>query len=223
MSPRPTTLAVSALVLWALVVVVPLGHLGLSLAGAVLAFAALPLAILVLMFALPGRAALSHAAFPLAFMPLFIAHPEVVGPRIYSGATGIVAFLAVVAAAVAYFIAATPRLPQSRARPEPLVMTAAVIALAPTFALALPALGADNAPWAGLTALLLGPLVAWWLVARRFAHEVALPALDPSLRTRALYHLRERARPRTSGLVLAVVFALIALALVLTWMLWSPR
>jgi len=158
-------------------------------------------------------------------VPLFIAHPEVVGPRIYGGTSGIVAFVAVVAAALAYFVAATPRLPASRPRPEPLVWVAAAIALAPTLALAVPALGTDGpgVSWAALTALLLGPLVAWWLVARRFAHGVALPSLDRSLRTRALYDLRERSRPRTSGLVVAVVFALVAAALFLFWLLWSPR
>lgn len=88
-------------------------------------------------------------------------------------------------------------------------------------ALAVPALASEGAPWAALAAI--GPLVAWWLVAGKLAAHVAGPGLDRALRMRAFYALRERSRPRTLVLALTAVFALLSLALVIFWTLWSPR
>lgn len=221
--PRSLPLIVSGLVFTTLCIGLPMLHLRLHPGGATLLLLALPPAVLVVMLFAPRLPALSHFAFPLAHLPALLAYPELTGPRVYAGATGLVAFLAVVASAAAYLVATTPRLPASRARPELLVTIGAALALAPLLALAAPALAADTATWASLTCLALGPLIAWWLVARGFVQQVALPAVDPALRTRAFYTLRERIRPRPMTFLFAAIMSALALGLLAFWYLWSPR
>ena len=221
--PRSLPLIVSGLVFTTLSIALPMLHLRVQPSGITLLFLALPPAVLVVMLLAPRSPALSHFAFPLAHLPMMLAHPELTGPRVYAGATGLVAFLAVVGAGAAYLVATTPRLTTSRARPELLVTLGALLALAPLLALAGPALAADTAPWASLTCLALGPLIAWWLVARGFVQQVALPAVDPALRARAFYLLRARVRPRPMTFVFAAIMSALALALLAFWYLWSPR
>ncbi len=221
--PRSLPLIVSGLVFTMLCVGLPMLHLHLRPGGATLLFLALPPGVLLVMLLAPRLPALSHFAFPLAHLPVLLAHPELTGPRVYAGPAGLVAFLAVVGAGTAYLVASTPRLAASRARPELLVVLGAVLAQAPLLALAVPALASDTAPWAALTCLAIGPVIAWWLVARGFVQQVALPAIDPAARTRAFYTLRDRIRPRPMTFVFAAIAAALTLGLIAFWYLWSPR
>jgi len=221
--PRSLPLIVSGLVFTTLCIALPMLHLHLRPTGGALLLLLIPPAVLVVMLLAPRLSALSHFAFPLAHLPILLAYPELTGPRVYGGATGLVAFLAVVAAGAAYLVATTPRLVASRARPEWLVVIGTLLALAPSIALTAPALVADTAPWASLTCLALAPLIAWWLVARGFLQHVALPAVDPATRTRAFYTLRERIRPRPATFVLAALASALTLGLLAFWYLWSPR
>lgn len=222
-SPRPLPLVVSGLVFTMLALGLPLLHLRSSPSGLQVALIALPIAVLVTVLLVPGRAALSHFAFPLAHVPLMAALPELTGDRIYGGASGLLAFVAVVCAGAAYLVAATPRLVTRRVRPELIAVVGLVVALAVLVAFVFGVHGAKNAPWPALTGLVIGPLVAWWLVAHGLARHVALPTLDRAVRTRDLYALRERSRPRLTTFVLAAVLAVVALALLAFFYLWSPR
>jgi len=221
--PRSLPLIVSGLVFTMLCVGLPMLHLHLHPGGVTLLFLTLPPAVLVVMLFAPRLPALSHFAFPLAHLPVLLVHPELTGPRVYAGPAGLVAFLAVVGAGTAYLVSTTPRLVASRARPELLVAVGAVLALAPLLALAVPALATDAAPWASLTCLAIGPVIAWWLVARGFVQQVGLPAVDPATRARSFYLLRDRIRPRPMTFVFAAIASALALGLIAFWYLWSPR
>jgi len=222
-TPRPLTVFVAGLVFTVLLLILPFAHLGLRLSALVVLLLAWPGAVLIALLGYARLPALTHLAFPLAHLPLLTTHPELAGPKIYGGPTGFIALLAVAAAGLAFFIATTPRLAPRRSRPEPLVLVGALLALAPTLALLAPALGTTETPWGALLCILLGPLVAWWLVARDLAQGVVLPSIDPALRMRSLYLLREQTRPSTSRLVFAVVSSALAIALSALWYLWSPR
>jgi len=207
----------------ALLFALPLAYLGQPISALVAALATLPLLVLLALLFRPHLVTLSHLAFPLAHLPLLLTRPELTGPRIYGGPSGLVAFLAVIAAGAAFFVTVTPRLEARRARPEALPLVGLLLALAPTLALFAPALATSNAPWGALLCIALAPLVSWWLVAHVFVRDVAMPALAPGQRVRALYRLRERSRPRSSRLVLAAILTVPALALTALWYLWSPR
>ncbi len=221
--PRTLPLLVSGLVFTLLAVVLPMLHLNLRPSGMTLLLLLIPPAMLVVMLLAPRLPGLSHFAFPLAHLPILLTHPDLAGPRIYAGASGLVAFLAVIASGVAYLVCTTPRLTTRRVRPEALASIGLAIALAPAVALAIPALASERVAWPAMTCLVLGPLVAWWLVARSFVQQVAVPALDPSARTRAFYALRSHARPRTTTLVVALVLAVLTLGLLAFWSFWSIR
>lgn len=221
--PRTLPLLVSGLVFTLLAVVLPMLHLNLRPSGMTLLLLLIPPAMLIVMLLAPRLPGLSHFAFPLAHLPILLTHPDLAGPRIYSGPSGLVAFLAVVAAGAAYLVCTTPRLTTRRVRPEALAWIALVMALAPAIALAIPALASEHVAWPAMTCLVLAPLVAWWLVARNFVQHVAVPTLDPATRTRAFYALRSRSRPRTSTLVVALVLAVLALGLLAFWSFWSIR
>lgn len=222
-TPRPLSMLVAGATFTALLLALPLVHLGQPITTLVAAMTALPLLVLVALLFRPHLVALSHLAFPLAHLPLLLTRPELTGPRIYGGPSGLVAFLAVIAAGAAFFVTTTPRLEARRARPEALPLIGLLLVLAPTLALFAPALATRSAPWGALLCIALAPLVSWWLVAHVFLRDVATPALAPGQRVRALYRLRERARPRTSRLVLAAILAAPALTLTALWYLWSPR
>ncbi len=221
--PRTLPLLVSGLVFTLLAVVLPMLHLNLRPSGMTLLLLLIPPAMLVVMLLAPRLPGLSHFAFPLSHLPILLTHPDLSGPRIYAGPTGLVAFLAVVASGAAYLVSTTPRLTTGRLRPEPLALIGLVLALAPAIALAIPALASERVAWPAMTCLVLGPLVAWWLVARNFVQHVAVPVLDPGARTRSFYTLRNRARPRTATLVFALVFAVLVLGLLAFWSFWSIR
>lgn len=222
-TPRPLSIFVAGATFTALLFALPLAWLGLPARPLLLVLATLPLLVLVGLLFRPASPALSHLAFPLSHLPLLLVRPELTGPRVYGGATGLVALLAVIGAGAAFVVAVNPRLDGSRFRPEPWSLAGLALVLAPTLALFLPALATASAPWGSLLAVALAPLLAWWLVARVFARDVALPALETGHRVRALYRLRERSRPRTPRLVLASVLTVLALALSAFWYLWSPR
>jgi hypothetical protein len=223
LAPRPLPLVVSGLVFTALLIGLSMLHLQLQPRGATLLFAALPALVLVVMLLAPRRAALSHFAFPAAHVPLLVTLPELTGDRIYGGPSGLVAFVAVLGAGAAYLVAATPRFVARRVRIEALTGVALVLALAPLLAFAGSALATKTAPWPALTGLLLGPLVAWWLVAHGYVQHVALPALEPALRARSHFQLRDQARPRPAMFVAAAILSLFALSLIAFFYLWSPR
>jgi hypothetical protein len=221
-TPRPLPLVLSGLVFSLLALGMPLLHLGLSPGGLTLLLAALPPAVLVVMLLVPGRASLSHFAFPLSHLPLIAALPELAGDRIYGGPSGLIAFLAVLGAGAAYLVSATPRFVLRRTRVEVLAAVGLVVALAPLVAFVISALGTRSAPWPALTGLVVGPLLAWWLVAHGLARYVATPALDPAERTRALYLMRTSARPRLGTFVISAFMAAVALGLVAFFYLWRP-
>lgn len=207
----------------ALLFALPLAHLGQPLTAPVIALSTAPLIVLLALLLRPRLAYLSHLAFPLAHLPLLLLRPELAGPRIYGGPSGLVAFAAVIGAGAAFFVTVDPRLEARAARPSVLPWVGLLLTLAVTFSLFAPALAAPKAPWGALLAVALAPLLSWWLVARLLTRDVALPTLAASHRVRALYRLRERSRPRTSRLVLAAFLTVPALALTALWYLWSPR
>lgn len=223
LQPRPLPLVVSGAIFTALILGLPLLHLNIRPSGATLVFAIVPTLVLVAMLLAPRRPVLSHFAFPISHLPLLVALPDLAGDRVYSGFSGLVALLAVLGAGAAYIVAATPRLFARRARIEVLGAVGLVLGLAPLLAFTVSALTVDDAPWPALTALVIGPMVAWWLVAHGFARQVALLHQRPSERARAAYILRLQTRPRPALFVAAAVLSVLALSLIAFLYLWSPR
>jgi hypothetical protein len=232
-SPRPS-LFFAGLAFSVLVLALPMAHLGLRPRGVDLAFALLPLAALVAATLRPQLTVLTHLIVPVTHLPTLALHPELTGDAIYGGPKGLLALLAVAASFALYLWVATPRLrPRTTATParlrdlrlpgHPLVVGALVLTLSISAALFLPALSPRGAPWPALSAVALGPLLVWWLVARGLGQRVMPPTLDEGQRLHALHTLSRDARPRPVILVLAVLLGALSIGLGVFWSLWSPR
>ncbi|MBL8783255.1 MAG: hypothetical protein JNJ59_00025 [Deltaproteobacteria bacterium] len=226
-----------------LVLGLPMAHVGLRPRGIELAFVLLPLGAIVAATLRPNLTILTHLLVPVAHLPLLAVHPELTGDTVYGGPKGLLALLAVAASFAIYLAVATPRktsrgpaakgpAPRPEATPRerrlrlpahPLVLGALGLTLAVLAALFLPALSQRNAPWQALSAIALGPILVWWLVARGLGQRILPPTLDEGQRLRALHDLAQSARPRPVILVLAALLAALSIGLGVFWSLWSPR
>lgn len=216
-----------------LVLGLPMAHVGLRPRGVELVFVLLPLAALVAATLRPTLSLLTHLVVPVAHLPLLALHPELSGDTVYGGPKGLLALLAVACSFAIYLAVATPRLrPHAAPSPlrarlrlpgHPLVLGALILTLATLAALFLPALSQRSAPWPAASAIVLGPILVWWLVARGLGQRVLPPTLDEGQRLRALHELASRARPRPVILVLAALLAALSIGLGVFWSLWSPR
>ena len=215
-----------------LLVVLPLGHLSRwatpSPEELVYGLAVLPIA-MVLLGVLRPDPRITVGLVPLSHLPLLMIEPRLTGPLVYSGSTGVGTWTLTVVAAVAWTWCALRYNAQDRAPHTaegepvalaPLVWAPVGVALAIWSVFLLPLITAPRhgEPSGGVTAALLGLVVALWVGFRWVGRDLAELELDPGarrrLRTQVL--LRRRFSPQifwssvavslTLGIVTTVVY-----------------